>query len=524
MGIRFNKRSFFYSAFLLSSSGIILQIMGFFYRIYLSRMIGAEALGLYRLIFPVNLLFVSMTLSGIRIAVMQISAELTAPKDAGEIHNLVRVCFQIFTCLFSIIFIIILLFHSSIAENILGDARVSPALWILPLSLFLYSFQAIFEALFIGTKRTKFIAFSNILEQSLQITATLLLLYHFADSSDLSISVSIIMFGGVISGLPIAFFLLWSYRKNFYPATRANASSSEMLNRVTRIALPICASSVCTSLFSAACIIILPKRLILSGMETTDALSALGIISGMAFPLISFPLLFITSMSSVLMPNISASHSAQNWKNIKRKIQKSFQMTSLFALPITAFLLPLIPHLMSLLYKQDIPDSYIVLLSLASSLMYFEIISSSILNGLGMQNKVVFHTILGVILQFTVTYILCANVSFQIFGYLLAMVFSPFLITSLNIRSIYQKTGVLPQTLPCFVFPGICALIMGVFSHNLHSFFLNLTGHELLSVLLALVFDFLFYSQLLPLTGVHPLRYFQTITYQEKKDFSSRLS
>ena len=51
--LKISKDSVFYNALVLSSSGVALQILGFVYRIYLSRLAGAEGLGVYRLVLPV---------------------------------------------------------------------------------------------------------------------------------------------------------------------------------------------------------------------------------------------------------------------------------------------------------------------------------------------------------------------------------------------------------------------------------------------------------------------------------------
>ena len=40
-------------ALLLTLTGIASRILGFFYRIFLSRTIGAEGLGVYQMVFPI---------------------------------------------------------------------------------------------------------------------------------------------------------------------------------------------------------------------------------------------------------------------------------------------------------------------------------------------------------------------------------------------------------------------------------------------------------------------------------------
>ena len=47
------KRTLFTGTLLLTTAGILSRFIGFFYKIFLSRTIGAEGLGIYQLIFPV---------------------------------------------------------------------------------------------------------------------------------------------------------------------------------------------------------------------------------------------------------------------------------------------------------------------------------------------------------------------------------------------------------------------------------------------------------------------------------------
>ena len=65
----------------LTASGVISRIIGFFYRIFLSRTIGAEGLGIYQLVFPVMALSLSLTSSGIQTALSRFIAEETAKNN-----------------------------------------------------------------------------------------------------------------------------------------------------------------------------------------------------------------------------------------------------------------------------------------------------------------------------------------------------------------------------------------------------------------------------------------------------------
>ena len=75
-----SKERFFKGTFLLTSAGLISRIMGFFYRIFLSHTIGAEGIGLYQLVVPLQHLVLAMTTFGIQTALSRlISSQLLFP-------------------------------------------------------------------------------------------------------------------------------------------------------------------------------------------------------------------------------------------------------------------------------------------------------------------------------------------------------------------------------------------------------------------------------------------------------------
>ena len=73
-----SKERFFKGTFLLTSAGLISRIMGFFYRIFLSHTIGAEGIGLYQLVVPLQHLVLAMTTFGIQTALSRLIFSHTA--------------------------------------------------------------------------------------------------------------------------------------------------------------------------------------------------------------------------------------------------------------------------------------------------------------------------------------------------------------------------------------------------------------------------------------------------------------
>ena len=59
---------------ILTLTGLITRVMGFFYRIFLSHTIGAEGVGIYQLIFPVYALCFSFAVAGIQTGISRCCA------------------------------------------------------------------------------------------------------------------------------------------------------------------------------------------------------------------------------------------------------------------------------------------------------------------------------------------------------------------------------------------------------------------------------------------------------------------
>ncbi len=66
---------------ILTISGLVTRIIGFFYRIYLSRLFGEEGMGIYQLLSPVLALSFSLTAAGFQTAISKFVAGQVGLKD-----------------------------------------------------------------------------------------------------------------------------------------------------------------------------------------------------------------------------------------------------------------------------------------------------------------------------------------------------------------------------------------------------------------------------------------------------------
>ena len=160
--------------FWLTAAGLITRTAGFFYKIFLSRIIGAEEIGLFQLCMPLYTFCLAAASGGIQTALSRFIAEAEAKKDPEETRCFLRIA------LFLTFFISLLLalclwgFSDVIAARFLLEARCQWLLQLLALSLPFCAGHACLTGYFLGKKQAGITALSQLIEQGVRILTAVL--------------------------------------------------------------------------------------------------------------------------------------------------------------------------------------------------------------------------------------------------------------------------------------------------------------------------------------------------------------
>ena len=159
------KKTIFTGTLILTLSGFLARILGFYNRIFLSNLIGAKELGIYQLIFPVYMLCFSLCCHGFETGISNFTSRFFAKGQKRNAHRLVKL-----GCLLSFFLSIILMFFlfegaDYLSTFILKEASAAPSLKIAALSLPFVSIKACLHGYYIGLNRSAVPAVSQIVEQ-----------------------------------------------------------------------------------------------------------------------------------------------------------------------------------------------------------------------------------------------------------------------------------------------------------------------------------------------------------------------
>ena len=73
-----SDKLFIKGTLILTLTGLVSRLMGFFYRIFLSHTIGAQGVGIYQLTLPVHAIVLAACCMGIQAAISRLCASFTA--------------------------------------------------------------------------------------------------------------------------------------------------------------------------------------------------------------------------------------------------------------------------------------------------------------------------------------------------------------------------------------------------------------------------------------------------------------
>ena len=122
-----------------------------------------------------------------------------------------------------------------------------------------------------------------------------------------------------------------------------------------------------------------------AGLDYEQALSALGVISGMAMPLLLFPVAFVSSVCTALLPAVTAAQAVGEQARVRVLTGRAVTTVGLIGMPATAVLVPLAPQLSELFFRQPLTGGYAALLGAAAVAAYYQMATGSLLNALGLQ-------------------------------------------------------------------------------------------------------------------------------------------
>jgi len=257
--------------------------------------------------------------------------------------------------------------------------------------------------------------------------------------------------------------------------------------------------------------ILIPKRLIVSGMTSTQAIESLGMLMGMAFPLVTIPAIFIGPIINVMFPRITSAKKLGDKKDMNNKIAKVLQTCSFLTFPGMGVVAAVGSPLCMLMYKNETAGSYIFPLVLSSVFIYMQSVTGSVLYALDQQKKLALYNIIDGIIHIIFTYIFVAMPVFNIYGYMLGHFTSSLAGIILNTVTLIKYSKIKINFAQWFILPAVSGIYTGFMARFTYNFCVKISLTPLISVIISIVFGILIYTAVLELKNISIFQYIKKI-------------
>jgi stage V sporulation protein B len=420
---------------------IFSQVLNFVFRVILARLVGAEGMGLYSLIMPVYSVTMSITAFGLTVAVARMSASYSAKGNYVAVKQTVKLSIWSFLLLFGMMTAFVVPFSDWISVTLLSDARTRLGLVLLLPCIFFTGFENLYKNYFYGMREVRQPAVAEVFEQLLRTSCVLLLLIILRPAY-LEWTVGVIVIGMVLCEIGSSVMLCVFYMKHSkkLPPRGERLSDRTLFSEMFRIAVPVSGATLAGNLLISINTIIIPGRLIVSGMSQSAALSAYGVAFGMTLPLTMLPSVFVIPLSLAMMPRVAQSAALNNHTALKKQINKTLWLTALLVIPSCLVLVPFGKPLLAILFKDQGAGQFVEILAIAQIFLCFQFITNSLLNGVGKQKQAAINVLISDVIQLVLTWYLVAMPEFRLWGFVAAYLSTTALCAILNCLEILKPT------------------------------------------------------------------------------------
>jgi stage V sporulation protein B len=496
------KQTFVRGTIILSISALLLKILGFFNSIFLTRLLGAEGIGLLMMAHPLVPLVITLTELGLPVAISKLVSEAEIQGNSSKVKRILVVSLAV-TGTLSIILTLIALFGAKyIASIFITDQRAYYAMLAITPIAPIVAISAVLKGYFRGRQHMKTIAISEIIEHLVQMSFIFILIQLLLPYG-IEYAVAGVMICSVIGEAAGLVYISAKFRRHFTnkgnrPKLRLHfRHSKQTLLELLHIGLPTTGNGFVHSIFRAFLPMLVTKSLLISGVSAVEATKQYGLLFGCAFPLLFLPSFITSSLSTALIPAISEAKATKNGLLMHHRMDQAMRTALLVGVPSTVILFLWADPLTTLIYHNSEAGTLLKILAPIFFLHYFEGPFHAILLGLGKASTVMWNFMVTSLFEAVAIFIFASKLGIE--GVAIGLGFGVFLLSLLNFSSISSSIGFYMDIRTVWR-TLISGGIMAICGMGMYSFMQHLGYSQIWNVLGAISTSLLAYAMALLVT------------------------
>lgn len=318
-------KSFKRNTLLIMIFSIVTRLTSFFFKIYLSRRVGAEVLGLFQMAASVFALFCTIAGSGVPLMLSRKTAALTAQGREKELDGVMTGALALTLGLTLFLIGGAVLFRDKLTL-VFSDGRCVRLFYIILPALVSTMLYQLLRGYFMGKGRYFDYSVTELLEEVIKVVACLTLLSSafVALSDDVALTIAFTVTDYAVMAILLTLYFIKGGRLAKPTGTK----------QLVKASLPVTGMRIAAGALTSFIAIALPAALVKNGMTAGEAAAEYGRAVGMAFSLLFAPLSLTGALSVVILPEAAALAATGKWQELRTRVNESilfvFLITVLF--------------------------------------------------------------------------------------------------------------------------------------------------------------------------------------------------
>ena len=419
-------------ALILSIGGFVTKILGAFYRIPLTNILGAEGIGIYQAVFPFYCLLLTASSTGVPNGISKLISQ-----NENEGYCLLKSALKIFIPIGIAGSLIMLVFCKSLA-TIQGNYQAYFAYAMLSPSVLLVSVISCFRGFFQGLTDMKPTAISQIIEQAVKLVLGLTLCSFV--SQKIYIKAGLATLAVSVSELITCLYFYVIFKKRGYSFKNFKSVKTDV-KLVLKIVFPVMLSTI---VIPSARTIESFFVLNVIGSYSNNATALYGLYSGAVESIVSVPVSICYAIAVTSVPIISKLFSEN--KSVTKKSNQAITYTLILGALFAIAFLTLSNVVVKIMYpnlsaqNSAVTINLLKLSSLSVILLPLMQTTASILIAIGKVYIPPITSVFSVVIKLITSYLLMKVPSINIIGAVISDILCYFVASVSNLVYIYIYT------------------------------------------------------------------------------------
>ena len=419
------KNTFIQGAFVATAGIIIVKLIGLLYVVPFNAIIGEKGGALYGYAYNIYMLFLSISSAGFPFAISKLTSEYNALGYKRAILDTYKIATRIIFLISFVIFILLFLFAPQIAHLIIGSSTggntisdIAFVIRMVSFAILIVPFLSVAKGFLQGHKYISPTSISQIIEQVVRVILILVgsFLALKVFNSDLKTAVGIAVSGAFFGGLAAYIYLKLKIKQNkllTITVDEHRISTKEIIKKIFSYSIPFIIVSLVYNLYNTVDMILVSRTMNdILHMDAKVIESVISVFTTWGVKLNNILLAVTTGLTTSLIPNIVASFTKGNMKDVNSKFNKAMQCVILIIVPATIFLSLLVQPVWTLFYGKSVYGPIVYKMFVFTALFGgFHSIVVNTLQGLSKYRLVISSVLLGLIINtvFDVPFMLISN-------------------------------------------------------------------------------------------------------------------